>query len=44
MGSEMDMALGAYGDVVDLVFLAFGMFWLAVGILIMKGEEAEDGR
>jgi hypothetical protein len=44
MGSEMDAALGAYGDAVDLVFLAFGLIWLAVGAIIMRNEEAEDGR
>jgi hypothetical protein len=44
MGSEMDAALGAYGDATDLVFLAFGLIWLAVGVLIMRNEEVEDGR
>jgi hypothetical protein len=44
MGSEMDAALGAYGDAVILVFLAFGLIWLAVAAMIIRNEEAEDGR
>lgn len=47
MGNEMDAAVGAYGDGVDLVFLAFAVvlvLWMAAGALIMRGEESEDGR
>lgn len=43
MGSEMDAALSAYGDVFLGGSLLFMAIWLTVGALIMKIEGSEDG-
>lgn len=43
MGSEMDMALDAYSDWLPALTLLVCAAWLFVGMLIMKGESADDG-
>jgi len=44
MGSEMDAAVSAYGETM-LIFPAIVLFvWLAIGLIIMRNEEADDGR
>lgn len=43
MGAEMDAALSAYDDAAMALLLLVGAAWLAIGALIMRNEEADDG-
>lgn len=44
MGAEMAAAAGAYDDAAALVFALVCIGWLAIGALIARTEDAEDGR
>lgn len=44
MGNEMDAALGAMDDAILIIPILFLLVWLGIGAIIMRNEEAENGR
>ena len=44
MGSEMDAAMSAMDDSVLIIPILFLLVWLGIGAIIMRNEEAENGR